>query len=128
MVKRINIKFLFFDDKTCSRCKTIEDFLNSAIAKFKQSHRNVEINLEKQKLAEILIEKSPTILLDGKDLETYLLPTEKEIQSSPCQDCSCLVGKPVSCRTYGNNESLSEEQILIALEKHSQLLGAAPGT
>jgi len=117
MMRKVNIKFLFFDDKICSRCKTTDDFLDEALKEFRQKHANVEIMVMREKVGREDIKKSPTILLDGVDLESYLSPSFVQ-KSGVCQDCSCLVGQTVSCRTYGDNENLSKEQILNALDKH----------
>jgi len=122
MTKKINIKFLFFNDKVCGRCKITDDFLNGALEEFKQRHMDVEIMIKRQKLSKEDIKKSPTILLDNIDLELYLSSNFTQ-KSDNCRDCSCLIGQSVSCRTYGNNENLSKEQILEALEKHLKKLG-----
>jgi len=121
VTKKINIEFLFFDDKVCGRCKTTEDFLNEALEEFKQLHTGVEVMIKRQKLSKEDIKKSPTILLDNVDVELYLSPNFAQ-KSDNCPDCSCLIGQSVFCRTYGNNENLSKEQILEALEKHLKKL------
>ena len=121
MTKKVNIKFLFFNDKVCGRCKTTNDFLNEALEEFKQHHMDVEIMVRRQKLSKEDIKKSPTILLDNVDVELYLSPNFAQ-KSDNCPDRSCLIGQSVSCRTYGNNENLSKEQILEALEKHFKKL------
>lgn len=116
-MKKVTIKFLFFNEKVCGRCKTTDDFLNEAIKEFKQKYSDVKIIVKKERFRKEDIKKSPTILLDGTDLEFYLSPNFVP-KSDNCQDCSCFVNQPVSCRTYGDNENLSKGQILLALEKH----------
>lgn len=116
-MKKIDIKFLFFNDEVCGRCKTTDDFLDEALKEFRQKHTDIEITVKREKLRKEHIKKSPTILLDNTDLESYLSPNFVQ-KSDNCQDCSCLIGQPVSCRTYGENKNLSKEQILIGLEKH----------
>lgn len=43
---------------------------------------------------------------------------KEEQQASHCEDCSCLTGEDVSCRSYGENGQLTKEQILTALENY----------
>jgi predicted DsbA family dithiol-disulfide isomerase len=116
-MKTINIRYLYFDDKVCGRCKDTEAELKEAIAEFSNANQNVRINLEKKRLSRREIEKSPTILVDGKDMEALLSPTSEQ-QSNHCEDCSCLTGKDVSCRSYGEREQLTKDQILTALESY----------
>ena len=116
----ISIKFLFFDDKVCSRCQRVEVSLFEAVKEFKTKHPDFNIKIKKQKLTQKEIEKSPTILLNGEDIESYLFPAYQPA-ASHCQDCSCLIGKTVSCRTYGRKENLTKKQVLNALEKHALL-------
>lgn len=120
ITRKINIKFLFFNDKVCGRCKTTDDFLDEALKKFKQKNTDLKIIVKREKLRKEDIKRSPTILLDNTDLESYL-PQNFAKKSDNCQDCSCLIGQPVSCRIYGNNENLSKEQILEALDKHLKI-------
>ena len=115
-MRKINITFLYFDDKVCSRCATSEDSLNQVINQFGKTHRDFEIVVKKQELPREKIKESPTILLDGIDLESYFSSTSK-LKSDHCDDCSCLLGSSVSCRTYGNDKAVSSSQILMALEK-----------
>ena|SRR3989339_903815 len=116
-MKTINIQYLYFDDKVCGRCKDTEVELKQAVAEFRNANQNVRINLEKKRLSKGEIEKSPTILVDGLDLETLISPASEQ-QASHCEDCSCLTGKDVSCRSYGENDQLTKEQILTALENY----------
>jgi len=116
-MKTINIQYLYFDDKVCGRCKDTEVELKQAVDEFRNANQNVGINLEKKRLSKGEIEKSPTILVDGKDLETMISPASEQ-QASHCEDCSCLTGKDVSCRSYGENDQLTKEQILTALENY----------
>lgn len=88
--------------------------MKEAISELQTANTDIRINLEKKRLLKGKIEKSPTILVDGKDLETLLSPTSKQ-QASHCEDCSCLTGEDVSCRSYGENDQLTKAQILNAL-------------
>lgn len=119
-MKTVNIQYLYFDDKVCGRCKDTEAELKEAISEFSNTNQNVRINLEKKRLSRGEIEKSPTILVDGKDLETMLSPVSEQ-QSSHCEDCSCLTGEDVSCRAYGENDQLTKKQILTALESYFEV-------
>ena len=113
----MNIQFLFFDDKVCGRCKDTEASLFEAVKEFKTKYPDFNIKIQKQKLTQKEIKKSPTILVDEVDIESYLFPAYQPA-ASHCQDCSCLTGETVSCRTYGENKSLTKKQILGALERH----------
>lgn len=116
-MKTINIRYLYFDDQVCGRCKDTEMELKEAISELKAANKDIRINMEKKRLPRGEIEKSPTILVDGKDLETMLSPASKQ-QASHCEDCSCLTGEDVSCRSYGGNGQLTKEQILPTLKSY----------
>lgn len=116
-MKTINIQYLFFDDKVCGRCKDTEMELRKAIDELQAADNDIRINLEKKRLPREKIEKSPTILVDGNDLETLLSPASKQ-RASHCEDCSCLAGEDVSCRSYGGNGQLTKEQILTTLKSY----------
>ena len=116
-MKTVNIQYLYFDDKVCGRCKDTEVELKQAVAEFRNTNQNVGINLEKKRLSKGEIEKSPTILVDGKDLETMISPASEQ-QTSHCEDCSCLTGEDVSCRSYGKSEQLTKDQILTTLNNY----------
>ena len=120
-MKTITIQYLYFDDQVCGRCKDTETELKQAVDEFRNANQNVRINLEKKRLSKGEIEKSPTILVDGKDLETMIAPVSKQ-QSSHCDDCSCLTGENVSCRSYGEGGQLTKKQILTALKNYVKLL------
>lgn len=93
-MKTVNIKYLYFDDKVCRRCRDTEAELKEAIAELDAANKDILI-----------------------DLETTLSPASEQ-QVSYCEDCSCLTGKDVSCRSYGANGQLMKEQILTALENY----------
>lgn len=116
-MKTVTIQYLYFDDQVCGRCKDTETELKEAIEEIRNANQNIAINLEKKRLSKDQIEKSPTILVDGKDLESLLSPISEQ-QTSHCDDCSCLTGEDVSCRSYGENDQLTKEQILAALENY----------
>lgn len=113
-MKTVNIKYLYFDDKVCGRCRDTETTLTEAINELRENNNDIQIHLEKKRLLKGEIEKSPTILVDGKDLEFLLSPVSQQ-QASHCDDCSCLTGEDVSCRSYGKSDRLTKEQILNAL-------------
>lgn len=116
-MKTVNIRYLFFDDRVCDRCKDTEAELKEAIDELQAANKDIRINLEKKRLPREEIEKSPTILVDGKDLESLLSPISEQ-QASHCDDCSCLTGEDVSCRSYGENGQLTKEQILTTLKSY----------
>lgn len=116
-MKTINIQYLYFDDKICGRCKDTEKALKETISELQATNKDVHIHLEKQRLSKEEIKKSPTILVNGKDLETLLSPTSEQ-QASHCEDCSCLTGEDVSCRSYGEKDKLEKTQVLAALKNY----------
>lgn len=58
-MKKIHIKFLFFDDKICGRCKTTDDFLNEAIREFKQQHPDIVITLDRENSGRKILKSHP---------------------------------------------------------------------
>lgn len=116
-MKRVTVQYQYFDDSVCNRCIDSERKLRVVIGAFTSRCRNVRVELVKQKLSPDDIEKSPTILVEGADIETIANPSSSP-QISSCNECSCLTGHDVSCRSYGNNNVLSSSKILYGLVTH----------
>ncbi len=100
MEKQIEIKVMYFDEETCTRCMSTISILEEAINTFKESYPNASINYVKTKVGEKQIEISPTILINNIDLETLIINNAAVKKVSKCEDCSCIAQKSVCCRDY----------------------------
>lgn len=116
-MKRVTVWYQYFDDSICGRCVDTERELRAAIGAFTSRCRNVSISLIKQELSPDEIEKSPTVLVDGVDIEA-IMTNSSTPKTSACGECSCVVKKELSCRSYGTDNTLSQSEILLALSTH----------
>lgn len=116
-MKHAMIQYRYFDDSVCNRCIDTERELRSAIEAFTSRCRNVRVELLKQKLSHDKIEKSPTILVDGVDIETILTRSSTP-KTSACGECSCIAKKEVSCRSYSSGDTLSQSALLLGLSTY----------
>lgn len=98
------IEFLYYDKHACSRCastdKAVRLTLKSLEGAMRVSGLNVELKERRLPLSEV--HRSPTVLIDGTDIEA--LPGSRAKTSSPCQDCCKLAGRPVKCRAFTTRE------------------------
>jgi hypothetical protein len=59
----------------------------------------LKIDLKEKKLPRSKTHFSPTILINGKDIEKILNKNSKS-KTNPCSDCCQLTGSSVNCRTF----------------------------
>jgi hypothetical protein len=59
----------------------------------------LKIDFKEKKLPESKIHLSPSILINGKDIEKVINKNSK-LKSNGCSDCCQLTGSSVNCRTF----------------------------
>ena len=99
--KKIIIDFLYLDLNICTRCQGTEDSLEEAIedvAKVLElAGTEVVVNKihidSKEKAIQYRFESSPTIRINGKDIQL-------EMRESLCESCGDLCGDEVDCRVW----------------------------
>ena len=99
--KKIIIDFMYLDLSICTRCQGTEDSLEEAIedvAKVLElAGAEVVVNKihidSKEKAIQYRFESSPTIRINGNDIQL-------EIKESLCESCGDLCGDEVDCRVW----------------------------
>ncbi|HHV97264.1 MAG TPA: DUF2703 domain-containing protein, partial [Clostridiaceae bacterium] len=99
--KKIIIDFLFLDLSICTRCQGTESSLEEAIKDVAKvlELAGVEVVLNKihidskEKAIQYRFESSPTIRINGKDIQL-------EVKESLCESCGDLCGDEVDCRVW----------------------------
>jgi hypothetical protein len=99
--KKIIIDFMYLDLSICTRCQGTEDSLEEAIedvAKVLElAGAEVVVNKihidSKEKAIQYRFESSPTIRINGKDIQL-------EMRESLCESCGDLCGDEVDCRVW----------------------------
>lgn len=99
--KKIVIDFMYLDLSVCERCQGTEESLEEAIADVKRvlELTGVEVVVNKihidseEKAIQYRFESSPTIRINGKDIQL-------ETKESLCESCGDLCGDEVDCRVW----------------------------
>ncbi len=119
----LNIEFLYYDKNTCNRCISTNKSMISTLKELKKviKYTNVKINLKEKKLPESKIYLSPSILINGKDIEK-LFNKNSKLKSNACSDCCHLTNKPVvNCRTFNYKgkiyDYIPKEMIMDAINR-----------
>lgn len=97
----ISIEFQYYDKSTCSRCKSTDDSVKLTLKELKQAIKDnhLKVCIKETRLPESKIHLSPSIIINGKDIEKIL--NKKSIKNSNvCVDCCNLAGHTVNCRTF----------------------------
>lgn len=117
----LKIEFLYYDKTTCKRCASTEKSVKLTLKKLLKAIRNIniKINFKERKLPESKIYLSPSILINGKDIEK-VVNKNSELKVNACQDCCQLTSQPiVNCRTFSyqgkSYDYIPEEMITEAI-------------
>lgn len=97
----LKIEFLYYDKTTCERCASTDKAVKLTLKELKKAIKSakVKIELKEKKLPESKINLSPTILINGEDVEK-LLNKNSKLKSNVCSGCCQLAGHSVNCRTF----------------------------
>jgi hypothetical protein len=124
----INIEFLYYDKITCKRCVSTDKSVKLTLKELKKAIKTakVKINFKERKLPASKIHLSPSILINGKDIEK-LLNKNSKLKSNICSSCCQLIGHNVTCRAFSYKDKCYDyipadmiiEAVNIALKKLS---------
>jgi hypothetical protein len=97
----MRIEFMYYDKASCSRCKATDKSMHKALHTLKGAIEDADekVILKETKLPESKMHLSPSILINGKDIES-IVNKKKRMESNKCSDCCKMVGHPVQCRTF----------------------------
>jgi len=97
----LKIEFLYYDKTTCERCVSTEKSVKLTLKELKKAIKStkVKVELKEKKLPESKIHLSPSILINGKDIEK-LVNKNSKLKSNVCSGCCQLTGHSVNCRTF----------------------------
>jgi len=101
MRKKLKIEFRYYDKTSCERCASTDKSIKLTLKELKKAMKNskLEIDLKEKKLSKSKIRFSPTVLINGNDIENILNKNSKS-KNNVCPDCCKLVGDSVNCRTF----------------------------
>lgn len=122
----LEIEFLYYDKNSCKRCISTSKAVRLTLKELKKAIKNVklEINLKEKKLPESKIQLSPSIFINGKDIEK-LINKNSKLKSNICSDCCQLIGQAVDCRTFiykgKNYDYIPKEMIVEAINISSKM-------
>jgi hypothetical protein len=97
----LKIEFLYYDKTTCKRCISTDKSVRLTLKELRKAIEGtkVKINFKEKKLPSSKIHLSPTILINGKDIEKILNKNSK-FKSNVCLDCCQLIGRSANCRNF----------------------------
>jgi hypothetical protein len=97
----LKIEFLYYDKTTCRRCISTDRSVKLTLRELKKVIKNakVKVNFKERKLPKSKTHLSPSILINGKDVER-LVSKNSRLKSNVCSDCCQLTGHSVNCRAF----------------------------
>lgn len=113
--KKLKIDFLYLDLSTCGRCKTADKVLDDALNDLRKELRILkQLTVNKIRITndeeakEYNFARSPTIKINGVDIEKILKGNKFKITDNYCGDCSKVcdescsdtTGGGTNCRTF----------------------------
>lgn len=96
----MKIEFQYYNKTVCNRCASTDRAVQLSLKELKEVIKNtkLKIDFKERKLPKSKIHLSPSILIDGKDIEKIINKTSKP-KANYCSNCCQLAGHPVNCRT-----------------------------
>jgi len=117
----LKITFLYYNKTTCKRCISTDRSVKLTLGELKKAMKNtkMKIDFKERKLPQSKIHFSPSILINGKDVEK-LVNRNSKLKSNVCSDCCQLTGGSVNCRTFTykgkNYDYIPKEMIAEAIK------------
>lgn len=113
----LKIEFLYYDKATCKRCVSTDKSIKLTLEELKKAIKStkLKINLKEKKLPKSKTHLSPSILINGKDIEK-LVSKNSKLKSNVCSDCCKLIGHTVNCRIFdyrGKNYNYIPKEMII---------------
>ncbi|MDD5018755.1 MAG: DUF2703 domain-containing protein [Eubacteriales bacterium] len=129
--RQVVIDFLYLDLDICGRCKGTGDALTEAVADVGQVLKNAGFDVTvrktlvdtRQKAIECRLISSPTIRVNGQDIDT-------DVKETQCECCGDLCGEDVDCRvwTYQGREYTVPPKALIVDAILKAVYGQTPAS
>ena len=126
--KKIIVEWFRYDKEgaTCCRCGDSTDVVRRVVDAFGADHSDCDIELREYLLDEEQIDSSNSVKINGRDIMDIL--GEKQRPLTPCQSCTDLIGREISCNTYLFRgriyEALPDEMLKEAL--YREAFGESP--
>lgn len=97
----LKIEFLYYDKTSCKRCISTDRSVKLSLKELKNAIKGsgIKIDLIEKKLPRSEICRSPSVMINGKDIEK-LVNKNSRLKSNVCADCCRLAGRSVNCRTF----------------------------
>lgn len=97
----INIEFQYYNKTICKRCSSTNRSIRLTLRELKRAIKiaKLRINLKEKKLPESKIHLSPSLFINGKDIEKIINKNSK-LKCNVCSDCCQLAGHSVNCRKF----------------------------
>ncbi len=117
----MKIEFLYYDKADCRRCASTDMAVKLTLRELKKAVKNskLKIKLKEKRLKESELRFSPSILINGTDIEKIVNKSTGP-KSNRCSDCCQIAGHPVSCRTFSYKgkkyDHIPKEMIMEAIE------------
>lgn len=123
-MKTLSIVWKHYDKsgKTCNRCGRTGANIRQVIAELAPTlaKRGVSLVYHEEKLGKDSLDQSNVISFNGKPLEHLIVEAREE--HTPCQSCSYMIGKDVSCRAVQHNgivyEDIPKDLLIEAIHQH----------
>ncbi|MFH0832920.1 MAG: DUF2703 domain-containing protein [Candidatus Aenigmatarchaeota archaeon] len=120
----LKIEFLYYDKTTCKRCASTNESVTSTLKELKKAIKNIKVNFKEKKLPESMTSLSPSIRINGKDIEK-IVNKDSRLKSNVCSDCCRMAKHTVNCRTFNYKgkrynhipKGMIKEAINVAMKK-----------
>lgn len=97
----MKIEFQYYNKTACNRCASTNKSVKLSLKELKSAIKNtkLKVDFKEKKLPKSKIHLSPSILINGKDIEK-LVNKNSKLKANYCSDCCQLAGHRVNCRTF----------------------------
>lgn len=98
--KKIIVEWFRYEKEgtTCCRCGDSTDVVRRIVDAFRADNSDWDIELREYLLDEDRIDLSNSVKINGRDILDIL--GEKQRPLTPCQSCTDLIGREISCNSY----------------------------
>lgn len=126
--KKIVVEWFRYEKEgtTCCRCGDSTDVVRRVVDVFRADHGDCDVELKEYLLDEDRIALSNRVKINGRDILDIL--GEKQRVLTPCQSCTDLIGREISCNSYVFRgriyDALPEEMLKEAL--YREAFGKSP--
>lgn len=97
----LKLEFLYYDKTACKRCISTDRSVKLTLKGLKKALKNtgLKVDFKERRLPESKTALSPSVLINGKDVEKIVNENSKP-KTNACSDCCRLAGHSVKCRTF----------------------------